>query len=281
MSEPASTPIMFDPRDTSTDPSILTTSKTLIYAHHGFGKTAQALHYQRAYGKGYIISGESGLKTLAGSGIHFDVFKSWDTPGTNASRVYSLRQIARLVRSKEFQAAGFKWIMLDSLTEASDLCFQHYEAEEAARPGKKNNWDVYQTYGDNFTEFVRWIRDLPYHVIVTALVKEEKDDNGSPQYWPMLQGQKVQRKLPGMFDYVFAGVRQTIFDPDDLARERPTIVRRLVTEQVNGWYGKVRDPHHRCRPIENESNVTELLRRMEMTPAAYEQYLKATSVTKE
>ena len=33
--------------------------KTLIYAPAGWGKTTQAKHMQKAYGKGFIVSGES------------------------------------------------------------------------------------------------------------------------------------------------------------------------------------------------------------------------------
>ena len=35
--------------------------KTLIYGHHGYGKTFQCRFYADEYGKGLIISGESGL----------------------------------------------------------------------------------------------------------------------------------------------------------------------------------------------------------------------------
>ena len=49
-------------------------SKTLLYSHHGFGKTYQARHYQEAYGKGIIFSGEAGLKSL--QDVDIDTFRS-------------------------------------------------------------------------------------------------------------------------------------------------------------------------------------------------------------
>lgn len=271
-------PLEFKPRNTATDTIIATSSKTLLYAHHGFGKTTQARYYKRRFGKGYIISGEAGLKSIASEGIDFDIFNSYhedEGREDQSNRLFALRTIAKMIGSKAFRDAGYKWIMLDSLSEASDLCFRHYDEVESKKT-KKNNWDLYQEYGDNFTAFVRWLRDLPYHVIVTALVKEEKDDNGSVHYWPMLQGQKVARKLPGMFDNVFAGQRMTVYDPSDLTRSNPTIVRRIVTDEINGWHGKARDEHNRLAPVEHEADVTELLTRIELSPAAYDAYIKAT-----
>ena len=66
---------MFKPLNTSDQ----TTSfrKTLLYGHHGWGKTTQFIHYQKHYGKGFIISGESGLSSIRSAGIDYLPFTSW------------------------------------------------------------------------------------------------------------------------------------------------------------------------------------------------------------
>ena len=47
------------------DVSVKGSSKVLVYAHHGAGKTTQAANYHDRYGKGLVISGESGLSSIA------------------------------------------------------------------------------------------------------------------------------------------------------------------------------------------------------------------------
>ena len=53
------------------------------------------------------------------------------------------------------------------------------------------------------------IRDLPVHVYVTSLAKEEADPNGVTQYWLSVQGGKLGKQIPALFDHVFGGVRTT------------------------------------------------------------------------
>jgi hypothetical protein len=54
-----------------TDDLTLSKTKTLIYANAGWGKTKQAAYYQAAFGPGFVISGESGLITLAKDKIDY------------------------------------------------------------------------------------------------------------------------------------------------------------------------------------------------------------------
>jgi len=53
---------MFNPKNTADDATAK--RKVLLYGHHGWGKTTQMKYFQDAYGKGFIISGESGLNPL-------------------------------------------------------------------------------------------------------------------------------------------------------------------------------------------------------------------------
>ena len=52
--------------------------KTLVYGHHGWGKTYQCRFYAEEYGKGLIISGESGLAFLSDVDIDYVEFHGWD-----------------------------------------------------------------------------------------------------------------------------------------------------------------------------------------------------------
>jgi hypothetical protein len=62
----------------TSDASVADASKTLVYAHAGFGKTTQAKYLADYYGKTFIISGESGLRSVLSADLDYLPFSSWD-----------------------------------------------------------------------------------------------------------------------------------------------------------------------------------------------------------
>lgn len=241
-------------------------TKTLLYAHHGFGKTHQCRHMADYYGKGFIISGESGLKSLVGKDIDYLPFTSWDGRHDPDNEVYSFKGIVAMMRTPEFAAAGYQWISIDSLTEMSDLCKNHFDAEaerefRANPTKKKDGFAVWNNYNSSLIGALKWVRDLDYHVLMTALAKEEADDNGKQHYWPMVQGKGVMKQIPGMFDNVFCGVRTTTEDP---ATGKPRITRKFITEEVNGWHGKSRDPFGVIDDVEETADITDIFKKLKV-----------------
>ena len=63
--------------------------KTLLYAHHGWGKTTQMKHFQEAYGKGLILSGESGLSSIRSAKIDYLPFTSWNGEHNPVKNLYA------------------------------------------------------------------------------------------------------------------------------------------------------------------------------------------------
>lgn len=240
----------FKPLSTSGH-AIRDAGKSLLYGHHGWGKTTQAKYLQERYGPGFILSGEAGLRSIMDSEIDYLPFNSWDGKVDTDRGLYSFAAIVKMMRSQEFKDAGYQWIMLDSLTELSDRLIEHLEVEHA---GSKNGFALWQDYGRHMLWACKWIRDQDVHVLVTALAKEEKDDNGGVEYWPAVKGAAVQKQIPGIFDNVLCGVRHTDGDRDD-----PSVRRFLVTDEVRGWHGKVRDPYKRIKPIMETSNIVDVL----------------------
>lgn len=230
--------------------------KLLLYAHHGFGKTYQCRHFQKRYGKGLIISGESGLRSVEDVEIDFVEFRSWDGPSDEALGTYSFRSIvSELSRPGYLADQGYTWIAIDSLTELSERLLDHLEKEHA---GSKNGFQMWGDYSRLMIGALKWVRDLPVHVYVTCLAKEEKDANDVTQFWPMVKGASIGKQIPALFDHVFCGVRTS----EKSASGLPKVTRYIVTEEVNGWHGKARDPRHRLKPFEPGDDVTELLERM-------------------
>jgi len=263
---------MFSPMNTSDH----TTSyrKCLLYGHHGWGKTTQFAHYQKHYGKGFIISGESGLSSIRSSGIDYLPFTSWGGETNPDEGKYSFRDIVKWIRTDDFKSKNYKWIGLDSLTELSDHSMKYANElaeNEAKKLGKaKNGFEVYATHGANIIGACKLIRDLACHVLITALSKESTDDNGNVEYWAMVGGKATQQQLPGIFDAVFCGVRHTA-DTNDKTKKK--VIRYVITDEVNGWKGKVRDEKRRLRPVEQTGNIVDLFRRMDMDDDAYEKWI--------
>lgn len=243
-------------------------TKVLLYAHHGFGKTYQCRYYQKRYGKGLILSGESGLKSVEDVDIDYVPFDSWDGEHDPDNGKYSFRGIIRMMQSSDFKDAGYKWIAIDSLTELSERLIEHLEKEHA---GNKNAFAMWGDYSRLMTGALKWIRDLPIHVYVTCLAKEEKDANDVTQYWPLVKGQAVSKHIPALFDHVLCGVRVT--EKND--QGTPKVKRFVITDEVSGWHGKVRDPRNRLKPYEQVDDITDLFARMSMPDEEHEKFEQA------
>ena len=239
--------------------------KALLYGHHGWGKTTQALHLQELYGKTFIMSGEAGLSSLSHVDIDYLVFNSWHPSVKNNAKEgkHSLLELRDIINSEDFKSQNYKVIVFDSLTEASDMLLA--EAKYLHRKDK-NGFAVWETFSTEMISYCKWFRDLDYHVLVTSLAKEEKNDNGGTEYWPMVANSTTRKQLPGIFDNVFAGVRVTEDDLDEEGRSQGVRVERfIVCDQWGGWHCKVRDPLRRLTAVERTGSIAELYKKMETT----------------
>ncbi|GAA4652558.1 hypothetical protein GCM10023116_48420 [Kistimonas scapharcae] len=259
---------MFTPRCTS-DESVTGASKCLLVAHHGWGKTYTYRHYQRHFGPGFIISGESGLKSIQDCDIDYLPFTSWDGRHDPGKGVYSFRGIIRMMHTPEFAAMGYQWVGIDSLTEMSDRLWEFLEKKHE---GNKNKFDIWADFARLLIGSLKYVRDMPTHVLVTCLAAEEMDDNGQVHYWPFVKGQKVGKQVPGLFDFVFCGIRKTEGDGENLK-----VVRKVITDEVKGWHGKARDPKRRLKPVEDCDDITQLFTRMDRDGAAFETHPQTQS----
>ncbi len=261
---------MFNTKKTS-DTSFIK-DKTLVMGHHGWGKTHQCRYYQKEYGAGLILSGESGLKSLEDTDIEYVDFSSWDGEHDPEKGIYSFRGIIRMMNTPDFKKSGYQWLAVDSLTELSDQLMNHIDEEFKDVTNGYAKWGEYSRL---MIGALKWLRDIDMHVYMTCLVSEETDDNGNVNYWPLVKGNKIAKQIPALFDHVLCGIRVT--DGDKTA---PSIKRLVITEEVRGWHGKTRDPRGRLKPVEQVSNVITLLKLIRSDDAAYEKHRKAKSRTK-
>ena len=227
-------------------------SKSLLYAHHGFGKTYTARYFQEAYGKGVIFSGEAGLKSLQDVDIDYVAFTGWEEAKGDG---VAFRDLLKMVRTPEFKAA-YKWVMIDSLTELCDIIYKHFDKLY----GEQNGFKTWAEYGKAVEGTLRLMRDQnDFHVLFTCLAKEETDANGNVHYWPQIQGSKQSKKVPALFDNVFAGAKISA----KAGNGPPQPKRVIYTDEIMGWHGKCRDPYGAARPIEETGNIVEIIKRIQ------------------
>lgn len=240
--------------------------KTLLVATAGWGKTSQAKHFKRVYGPGFIVSGESGLSSVRSEGIDYLPFSSFDGQVVPSQNIYSFTEIVRLIKTPEFMAAGYKWLMLDSLTELSDLCYAWAEAkataEAIAADKKVNGFDIWNYYKEGMIGGCKFIRDLPYHVVISALEKDGKDENDEEIKLPLVVGNAVQAQIPGIFDNVLYGVIKTTKEKQADNTLANVTRRYVVTGAYNGRNGKVRDENATCSLVEETGDITTILQKI-------------------
>jgi hypothetical protein len=101
----------------------------------------------------------------------------------------------------------YKTFSLDSLTELREIDMQEVMLQQYNK--KPETTDIYVPSprewgksGSRVKEILRYLKDLPCHVVVTTLVSENKDERtGITKIEPMLPGQ-LKGQVPGFFDIV-------------------------------------------------------------------------------
>lgn len=101
----------------------------------------------------------------------------------------------------------YKTFCIDSITELQKLDMKEIMTAAFKRNPDKVDIDVpsvreWGKSGNHMREILRAAKDLPMHVIVTALEAHETDDQtGITKYYPSIPG-KLRGEIPGFFDIV-------------------------------------------------------------------------------
>ena len=214
--------------------------KGVIYGYAGVGKTSLAATL-KPLGKGLIISGEAGLKTLYGQKI--DVYN-----------IKTGKDLSVFVKTaKEGHLDEYDWFFVDSITEVAKIYEAHFfklysvvdedtkvrSVPEKGSPANKgkNKWDFYGDIGIYLTKFIRDVRNLDKHVFFSALVNEKQDsETKQDMKMPRLIGNKAPEAFNGDMDFVFA---YRVMPNPETPRENDRV---LFTETIDGWTAKARIP---------------------------------------
>ena len=115
------------------------------------------------------------------------------------------------------EQTGCETIVLDSLTELQRML--HDEILDQKRGSSKaevmftlQDWGILT---DRMRKMIRAIRDLPFHIVCTALAQNETNDSTGDRYViPSFQGKKMPNEIAGYFSIVGYVFRQEEKDDD-------------------------------------------------------------------
>lgn len=217
--------------------------KGMVFGPYGVGKTTliETANDDSRTAPALLLGFEGGESSIADSDIDMIHIDSWET--------YN-KAFAFLLDGKH----PYKSVLIDSITETHIFAlFEILNREGGARrnPDLIEQGD-YGTASVQLRRLIREFRDLPMHLFVTALDREEVDIREGTVKKPALSG-RLADELPGILDIV----AYLTLGQDEDTKET---VRLLLLQNYSKFRAKVRVPPSVHAPNEIlEPTVTKLL----------------------
>lgn len=230
--------------------------KAIFWGREGSSKTTSASHAANL-GRVLVINAEGGLKTTAlkNQGVNTDNIAVWPNPQDPDAKIThsNLEQIyyqikADLIKDPESWFA----VVIDSVTEVADALVgvvsdvrvnrtmtraeqQGIELDDNVR------WDTdrndYGVMAKQFRDLLRKFRDLPCHLILTALERRDVDnDTGQTTYGPAVSP-GIQKDVLGYMDLVLYFKEATADEKDTPGKPYRAVTHRAGTRRSKDRYG--------------------------------------------
>jgi len=199
--------------------------KALVYGEPGAGKTYLAATAPNPL----FVDVEGGTMTIRNRQIPVAKAECWA----------DVEEILDHLQAGTKGWTGFETLVIDSISEVQYLCNEALLIENFARKPDTLDPDVLdqQGWGKSFVRMnriLRRFRNLPMHVVMTALVDVVKDDiTKKVSYRPLVQG-KFGVILPGIMDVL--GYLYTETDPED----DNELVRMLLVQPMGKYIARER-----------------------------------------
>lgn len=185
--------------------------KCLIFAPSGHGKTSLL----RTTGKTLLISLENGELSLSGS-KNIDVL--------SPKNIAELKQCYMLAKDN---VDKYDTIAIDSLTELGEMIVTDLK-KDPEFSSMKDGIKMWMKYSEDMYAIAKAFRDLKGANVILIALAETIKENFEDKLYPMIPAQKVQKKLPALYDEMLflsvdnAGERSLICQPTSgvLAKDR-------------------------------------------------------------
>ena len=214
----------------------------LLWGREGTGKTTDALRLTEVGpGRVILVNAEAGAKkeALARHGIDTSRIDVWPSeeqgPGWITYEHIEAEVIDPLREMLEADPNAVVGVIIDSFTEVARRVLERVSAEameKAMRLGKnRDRWQVdladHGVAASQMRSLLRRFRDLPCHLVITALERRDVDsDGGGVTYGPAM-GPSVATDTMGLVDLVgFAAVELVGGEEFRTATFTPTATRR-------------------------------------------------------
>lgn len=212
-----------------------------VYGRSGAGKTYLVSTCPRPL----LISFESGTMCLAGKQVDYIDATQDDNgaPVPKEKRLERLRGILTYLQTPE-AAQKYDTVVIDSVTELGQCTLDHAEAKF---PDSKDTFPRWGMYASVMRAMIKQFRDLPnFHVLMTALSVQDKDENGQRYMNVDLQGQ-IGDKFPSFFDIMMylnvdnAGKRTLITNPTSsiIAKDRSGVLSPIEEANIGAIINKI------------------------------------------
>jgi len=170
--------------------------KILYYGKEGAIKTTCGSTMANA-GKILVINVEGGLKkkALQGRGVNTANIVIYPKPGQTPTRAGIVKAINRVAADLMQDPNSWYGIFLDSATEITQQVLGAVQVRRVRRlkdqdkPHDPDFVDIadYGTMSKIVRDILRLLRDIPCHVVISALERRDVDkDTGKPQYGPAI-----------------------------------------------------------------------------------------------
>lgn len=218
----------------------------LIYGDPGVGKTvlSGSSNEVESMRPVLFIDCEGGTKPLRETQPDIEVVRVqtlYDKGGRTRKSAWDFLSDG-IYEDLKLQPSRYKTLVVDSLTEVSNLAMQHVMEELIAEhperdpdvPGQKE----YLRTASKVRRWVRGMRDLHTNIIFTALVREDTDETTGKvvKIIPAFAGKKLSYEVPAWVDNVMFLYTKTIKDED----KKDVIVRKGLSQPSGKHFAKDR-----------------------------------------
>lgn len=191
-----------------------------VYGMSGIGKTTSLRSLIEAVGREKVCILAPERRQLPLTKLHPHILPIPDAPALD----HAIELLETLV---EKNMSRPEYVAIDDLTS---YCDKMKKFIYKIFPSKEKSYDRWEEFADRILTSLARLRDMPYNVIVLCQASKSGtfDQQGGPVYVPEVHGNKLPRRLPGLFDEYFFMTQ--VEDPDLPGK----YVRVFQTAQVVG-----------------------------------------------